>query len=123
MKNQIRGEFMLKHLKVLAVMVCAFCVQVTVQATAQAQEPSRPLPLRTSNSPSDDVVKVPSVIQQRAMFAAEQRMLRIEYNNWIGYSPLRPNMNASYMSNGSQRYYMPSRGAIVSAGNARSWYW
>lgn len=114
---------MLKHLKVLALMACVFCVQVTVQATAQAQEPSRPLPLGTSGSPSDEVAKVPSVIQQRAMFAAEQRILRIEYNNWIGHSPLRPNMNASYMSNGMQRYYIPSRGAIVSAGNARSWYW
>jgi len=114
---------MLKHLKVLAVLATALCVQFFVQPSAQAQEPSRPLPLVSSNSPSDEVVKGPSVIQQRAMFAAEQRMLRIEYNNWIGHSPLRPNMNASYMSNGLQRYYIPSRGVIVSAGNARSWYW
>lgn len=114
---------MLKHLKVLALVAIALCVQFIVQSAAQAQEPSRPLPLASSNSPSDEVAAGPSIIQQRAMFAAEQRMLRIEYNNWIGHSPLRPNMNSSYMSNGLQRYYIPSRGVIVSAGNARSWYW
>ncbi|MEZ6135493.1 MAG: hypothetical protein R3C53_11345 [Pirellulaceae bacterium] len=64
-----------------------------------------------------------SIAQQRAIFAANQRVLRMEFNNWIGYSPLRPNVNASYMSSGYPRYYIPSRGVFVSATGGRAWYW
>lgn len=91
---------------------------------AQQPTPNNPLPL--SRTPSSGYMLEPrpmSIPQQRAMFEADQRMLRMEWNKWIGYSPLRPNLNASYMSNGMQRYYIPSRGVIISAGNAYQWYW
>ena len=92
-------------------------------AGLRSAPPVAPLPL--SNSPS---VQYPapaplSFAQQQARFEAEQRTLRMAWNNWIGYSPLRPNMNASYMSNGLQQYYIPSRAVIVSTGHTRSWYW
>lgn len=61
--------------------------------------------------------------QQRARFESEQRLYRIEWNNWIGYSPSRPTLNASYMSGIAPRYYIPSRGILVHTGMGRSWYW
>lgn len=64
-----------------------------------------------------------SLIHRRAMYEAEQRMLRTEFNKWIGYNPARPNMNASYLTNSKQLYYLPSRGQFVNVGVARPWYW
>lgn len=61
--------------------------------------------------------------QQRARFEAEQRIYRIEWNNWIGYSPSRPTVNSSYMSGIAPRYYVPSRGVVYHPGQARHWYW
>ncbi len=110
---------MFRNYSFLGLIALFLCLPVPVQG----QEPARPLPLSSSDSASDIAYQGPTVPQQRAMFAAEQRLLRMEYNNWIGYNPLRPNMNGSYMSNGVHRYYIPSRGVIVSAGNSRSWYW
>lgn len=90
----------------------------------QAQEPLVPkLPLTQSPSTAASAPQQFTFAQQQARFVAEQRMLRMEYNNWIGYSPLRPNMNASYMSSGYQHFYIPSRGVIVSSSPQRAWYW
>ena len=114
---------MLSYLTRVALLV----VLATMPQLTRAQEPlgkvDRPLPLGSSSSSSEFRPPELTLVQQRAKFAADQRMLRTEWNNWIGYSPLRPHMNASYMSNGSPRYYIPSRGIIVSAGNAGTWYW
>ena len=101
------------------------CLAGPPSLTAQENDkvsPARPLPL----SSSDTYAYLPkplTIAQQRAKFEADQRTLRMDFNNWIGYSPSRPNMNASYMSNGLQTFYIPSRGVIVTAGRTRSWYW
>jgi hypothetical protein len=107
--------------------VAVFVLSMTaVPAAAQhIQEPEVALPL--SNTPSMDhyhpQVSQFSIAQQRAWYAAQQNMYRQEWFNWIGYSPLRPTVNASYMSNGYPRYYVPSRGVITSGGAVRSRYW
>lgn len=103
-----------------AVAICSMLVP-----TANAQEPvavrdAPRLPLTNSTSYE---VKPLTYAQQRARFVDQQRVMQMAFNRWIGYSPLRPNMNASYMSNGVQRYYIPSRGMIVSPSNVRTWYW
>ena len=116
---------MLKYLKSMA----AVAILAVTPQIAMSQDPIEKvdrvdkLPLTTSPYASVPAYKPLTIPQQRARFAAEQRMLRLEWNEWIGYSPLRPNMNASYLSNGMQRYYIPSRGVIVSAGRTSSWYW
>ena len=94
-----------------------------VAGAAQAQQNGEMLPLSTSTSPSMQQEKPLTIAQQRARYAADQRMFRAEWNQWIGYEPLRPTVNASYMSNGVQRFYIPSRGVIVSTGVTRAWYW
>lgn len=110
-------------IKSITAFALALLLAFAVQSQAAAQEPATEKPLPLSNSPSVAQSKPLTFAQQNARFAAEQRMLRMEWNNWIGYSPLRPNMNASYMSNGFQRYYIPARASIVSGGTTRSWYW
>ena len=62
-------------------------------------------------------------IRERVQFEARQRVLREERNQWIGYSPARPTVNASNLSNGLPYYYVPSRGQIVTTGMGRAWYW
>lgn len=62
-------------------------------------------------------------IRQRIQFEAQQRVLREEWNQWIGYSPARPTVNGSNLSNGLPYYYIPSRGQIVNNGLGRSGYW
>ena len=104
----------------------AIAMLFAIAPNVRAQTPSDPapkLPLSTANYDAVAQEPVLTIPQQRAKFASDQRMLRLEYNNWIGYSPLRPNVNSSYMSAGYQRYYMPTRNVIFSAGNARAWYW
>lgn len=93
-------------------------------AEVRAQEPLPEPNLPLSNTPSTAYEPAPlTYAQQIARFESEQRILRLEWNKWIGYDPLRPSMNASYMSNGLRHYYIPARGWIVSTGPARSWYW
>jgi hypothetical protein len=102
-----------------ALVALVFCF-VGLADVGWGQQPA-PLPLAASASSQQE----PSltVAQQRARFAADQRLLRSEWNQWVGYEPLRPTVNASYMSNGVQRFYIPSRGVIVSSGMSRAWYW
>lgn len=108
---------MVRHLLMLLVLTVCLAGMSSVAEAQQAD----PLPLSTSRSASQE--KPLTIAQQRARFAADQRMLRLEWNQWIGYEPLRPSMNSSYMSNGVQRYYIPSRGLIVSTGATNAWYW
>lgn len=92
-------------------------------AGAEAQQPPEPV-IPLTNSPSSEYMGQPlTYAQQIARFESDQRVLRLQWNQWIGYDPLRPTMNASYMSNGRQKYYIPSRSVIVSVGNSRAWYW
>ncbi len=63
------------------------------------------------------------LIRQRVQFEAQQRVLREQWYQWIGHSPARPSVNASYTSSAPQRYYLPSQGRIVTSGPARSLYW
>lgn len=106
-------------------LIAAIALAVAFAATSVAQEPpaqpAAPLPL--SSNPSAYVSKPLTFAQQTARYEAEQRVLRIQWNKWIAHDPLRPTMNASYMSNGVNRYYLPSRGVITSVGSSRMWYW
>lgn len=106
--------------RMIAGMGLALCLAITANAQEAVQAEALPL----SSSPSTEYTPKPlTYAQQMARFQAEQRMMRIQYNKWIAFDPLRPTMNASYMSNGVQRFYIPQRAAIVSAGQMRSWYW
>lgn len=99
---------------------------VLVASVAQAQEFGEPAPPATPEltvSPSVEAPKPLTFAQQNARFQAEQAMMRMQWNKWIGHDPARPFVNASFMSNGFQRYYIPSRGLIVTGGNVRTWYW
>lgn len=98
--------------------------QLSVAQEPAAAQGSSPMPLSSPSSAAYVHESLGmSIIHRRAIFEAEQRMLRTEYNKWIGYNPARPSMNASYLSNSRQLYYIPSRGQFVNAGVARSWYW
>ena len=92
-------------------------------ALAQELTPEPILPLSNTPSAAYPAWAPLTYAQQVARFESEQRMLRIQWNKWVGYDSLRPSMNASYMSNGSRRYYIPSRGLIVTSGPTRTWYW
>ncbi len=102
-----------------------FSVFASGGAIAQEREivspPPQPLPL--SSTATDYAPKPLTYAQQIARFTAVQNAARIEWNKWIGYDPARPYVNASYMSNGLQRYYIPRRGVIVSGYHSSSWYW
>ena len=111
----------LRRLVLVATVIVAACAPQVLVAQETAKDSK--LPLATNARASDYLPKPLTIAQQRAKFQADQIILRAEWYNWIGYSPLRPNVNGSYMSNGTPRYYIPSRGVIVSAGQARSWYW
>ncbi len=115
-------------MKMIAAVLLCFAGLFGNTQRSVAQEPaalgSSPMPLSSPSSAAYVHESLGmSIIHRRAMFEAEQRMLRTEYNKWIGYNPARPSMNASYLSNSRQLYYIPSRGQFVNAGVARSWYW
>lgn len=98
---------------------------VCVIGQASAQDGNNPaaasLPITNSNSAAA-YYKLPSLAQQQAMHEAEQRMLRMEWRAWTNQSPLRPTMNASFMSGTYQSFYVPQRGILVNTGH-RGWYW
>lgn len=107
------------------IMTCFLALCASSAFAQQVEEAEAALPI--SNTPSADYYEHPlanfTIAQQRAWFAAQQNMYRQEWYNWMGYSPLRPSINASYMASGSPRYFIPSRGVIVNTGAIRSWYW
>ncbi len=107
----------------IRILTIAAVAMLVAPSLATAQEPAKRLPLSSSPSASDYYPQPLTMAQQRAKFAADQRTLQLAWNDWIGYSPLRPNMNASYFSNGVRRYYIPSRGVLVSSGHTNGWYW
>ena len=106
--------------------IVAMAIAIAWIATrASAQEPVLEPRLPLSNAPSGSQAgfEALSYSQQIARFESDQRILRMQWNKWIGHEPLRPSVNASYMSNGLRQYYIPSRGLIVTAGPTRAWYW
>ena len=72
------------------VFAIALALLCSSQQTSFAQAPEDrggSLPLATDRSASDYVGRpVLTIPQQRAKFAADQRMLRMQWNQWIGYS-------------------------------------
>jgi len=104
---------------------CLLAVSPSLSSAQEGQDAGAAMPL--SNTPSVNYYQPDdaqfSIAQQRAWFAAQQEMYRQEWFNWIGYSPLRPTVNASYMSSGYPRYFVPSRGVMINTGSVRSWYW
>ncbi|MGN6135492.1 MAG: hypothetical protein ACTHOU_13480 [Aureliella sp.] len=79
------------------------------QAKADDTVVPPPLPL-TSPSPLagyEAVAPRPlSIAQQRARYEADQRMLRMQWNKWIGYEPLRPSQPNALTNNEMNPYYM-----------------
>ncbi len=119
--QSVESTVNIKHLSIALALLIACMV-----GQSQAQDnpvPPPPSPLPVSNSASlSNYYQGPSLRQQQAMYEAEQRMLRMEWNRSIGYSPLRPSVNASYMTYGYQSFYAPQRGIMVNTGH-RGWYW
>lgn len=67
-----------------------------------------PLPLSSPASlGSYEAVSPPmTVAQQRARFDADQRMMRMQWNKWLGYEPLRPSQPNVMMNNEMNPNYM-----------------
>lgn len=115
-------------LATLFLIACAVFVtlqvgEVTAQENASAT-PAQQMPLISPSASSyNKTEKAWAILHERARIEADGRLLRSEFNKWVGHSPARPNMNASYLSNGSRLYYIPGRNQFVNAGAGRSWYW
>ncbi len=112
----------LKSLMTALGLVIATAAGSMIQAQERIDQPMLPL---TNSSSAKYVGGQPlTFAQQTARFEAEQRTMRLEWNKWIGHSPLRPAMNADlFMGDNSQRYYLPNRGIIVGNYRSTSWYW
>ncbi len=96
----------LKRVLPSALFLLAMCAGI-----ARADDPSAStsLPLTTSSSWDSYNGTVPqplTIAQQRARYQADQRMMRMEWNKWIGYEPLRPSMPNAMMSNELNHHYM-----------------
>ncbi len=107
---------------------CAVAI-MAVASNCNAQEfggsdtsaSDKPLSLTVSES----VAATPKPLtyaQQRARFAEQQRLYRIEMRRMVGYSPLRPTVNASFQAYAPDRFYMPRRDVITMPG-VSMWYW
>lgn len=112
----------------LLLTICALFATVHVGRVAAQEKasdsPAKQMPLTSPSASSyNKTEKAWSILHERARIEADGRLLRSEFNKWVGHSPARPNMNASYLSNGSRLYYIPGRNQFVNAGAGRSWYW
>jgi len=120
----------MKFLKLASVLSCVLLMMALAALPARADDPANPsavapsgaspaaaadapLPLSTNVSVGryDASVSKPlTIAQQRARFEADQRMLRMQWNKWIGYEPLRPAMPNPLTNNEMNPYYMqPTR--------------
>lgn len=105
------------------------CLLGSIAAADQSN--SEPIPLSTvpaSSGYAESLYPKPlSFPQQQARFQAEQRMMRMEMNKWIGYEPLRPTVSANYifhMYRSPVDGYSPYRGRFISNGfGPSSWFW
>lgn len=95
------------------VITCLACTLAMATSAAWADDPPispiSPIPLSTTLSLGGYDATVPqplTIAQQRARFDADQRMLRMQWNKWIGYEPLRPSMPNAMMQNERNPYYL-----------------
>jgi hypothetical protein len=75
---------------------------------AQADDSGKSLPLSTTTSLGgyDATISKPlTIAQQRARYEADQRMLRMQWNKWIGYEPLRPALPNALTNNEMNPYF------------------
>ncbi|MFO1064722.1 MAG: hypothetical protein U0892_12735 [Pirellulales bacterium] len=96
-------------LRLTAVCLCAM-VMAAVECRAQddAAQTKTALPLTTMTNLSEYQARVPApltISQQRARYAADMRMVRIEQNKNIGFEPLRPYQTAPLSNNEWNHYY------------------
>jgi hypothetical protein len=98
------------------------CFTQLTWAQEKAPATSQPLPMTKSPSASN-YPKPLTFSQQQARYEAEQRTLRLEWYRWMGYTPSRPSLNASYQSYQPTFYYNGHRGILINANNPRHWYW
>jgi hypothetical protein len=116
MKNPI------KALSFLAIAIASVVFSQSV-ACAQDLKSREAIPLSNSPSLSDYSIKPLTFRQQQARFAAEQMQLRMEFNKWNGYSPTRPNTNASYMYTGLYDFYPASNYTVAYSSRHRFYGW
>jgi hypothetical protein len=100
----------------LRILPCLAGLLALFAGTARADDPpaaTAPLPLSTTASLGNyeaAVSKPLTIAQQRARFEADQRMMRIQWNKWIGYEPHRPALHNALTNNEMNPYYMqPTR--------------
>ncbi len=97
---------------VLTRMVPCLAVLLAIAASplrADDPAPGQSLPLTTPGgigSYEGTISQPLTIAQQRARFDADQRMLRMQYNKWIGYEPLRPAMPNALTNNEWNPHYM-----------------
>lgn len=108
--------------------VTCFAQDIPARSDTSTAIASKPLPLSGSSAAAYQRYdayreEAQQQIRQRVQFEIQQRVLREQWNQWIGYSPARPTVNASNLSNGFPHYYVPSRGQIVNSGMRRAWNW
>ena len=98
----------------LSVLPCLAGLLAIAAASARADDPplpaaASPLPLSTTTSLGGYEAVVPqplTIAQQRARYEADQRMLRMQWNKWIGYEPLRPSLPNALTNNEMNPYYL-----------------
>ena len=82
-----------------------------VQRVDSSGKPVPRFDSRTSaSSVQNSRMSVAELRQARALYRAQQRVARLEYNLWMGREPLRPNWNSVPMMSSrytSQRVYVP----------------
>lgn len=75
----------------------------------RGDDTTKPLPLSTTASVGSyeaTIEKPLTIAQQRARFDADQRMMRMQWNKWIGYEPLRPSMPNALTNNEMNPHYL-----------------
>ncbi|MGN6544111.1 MAG: hypothetical protein ACTHK7_03615 [Aureliella sp.] len=99
----------------MSVLPCLAGLLAIAARPASADDPPMPpaapspLPLSTTSSLGSYEVTVSkplTIAQQRARYEADQRMLRMQWNKWIGYEPLRPSLPNPMMNNEMNPYYL-----------------
>lgn len=124
----VRPICLLMWLPAVALLVCFSSLAAHAQEDLDGASLRSPLPLSSQSVAEyaryeSQRQETRELIRQRVQFEAQQRVLREQWYQWIGYSPARPTVNSSYMASGTPYYYIPSRGLIVNSGPARALYW
>ena len=75
----------------------------------QADDASQSLPLSTTTSLGGydaTIAKPLTIAQQRARYEADQRMMRMQWNKWMGYEPSRPALPNALTNNEMNPYFL-----------------